>query len=288
MSGFGQRDTGKRFFLRNPYIVNPANAGYYDDFNLLFITDQSPAKIKSGSARYFGAVQYAMNKSNLGIGGTMDFFKRGMFETMEIDVALAYKLRLNKDLLASFGADVGLINNNYSVSNLNSQVNASDPTLYSDYYAGSNLKFGVGASMISYNLDMGLSFPRVFISGESLNLQSTFYASYGLELKERDVILKPAIYTNYYFGNVYNYEGSINLILQETFWLQLGYGARNWVHGGFGFSNKQIEIGYNFEMISVKNKQFLGAYHSLMVGYFLKGSRKLAFLRPLRFRNYSN
>lgn len=286
-NGLAQRDTGKRFFMRNPFLVNPASAGYFDDFNITLVTDQTTGKLKSGNTRYITAVQYALNKSNLGFGGTMDYFKRGMFETIQIDVAMAYKLRINKDLLTAFGADVGLINNNYSVSGLNTQVNTLDPTLSSQYYSGSNLKIGLGASLVSYNLDIGLSIPKLFVSGEALNFLSTFYGSYAFELNGRNLMLRPGIYTNYFFGNLFNYEGSLNLLFQNAFWLQLGYGARNWAQGGFGFYHKQIEIGYNFEIVPNSSKVYLGSFHSILLSYYLKGNRSIAFLRPLRFKNYS-
>ena len=283
---FAQRQNGKRFFLRNPFIVNPANAGYFKEFNLYCSTDQPGGSLKAGNARYLIAAQYALKKSRLGVGGKMDYFKRGIFETLDIDANFAYKISLSKDLLLSAGTNIGLINNNYSSARLSDGVDKSDPTLYSDYYSKSNLKIGAGASLISYNFESGLSFPRFFVSGESVNLQSTLYAAYSIEMGGRDFMIKPAFYGNYYFGKLFNYEISTNIIFQETFWVQLGYGKHNWMNAGIGFYYNQVEIGYSFDAALLADRNYLGNYHSVMLSFYLKGKRELEFLRPLSFRKY--
>ncbi len=283
-SAMAQRQSGIRFFSVNPYLINPANAGYVDDFHSYFACELPSGPVKKNSAKYLGTFQYTMKKSMLGVGGKIQHYKRGVFETTSFDIALAYKIRLTKDLVASFGMDGGLRNNSLKQDELNDQVDLTDNTIYSDYNSGLNLKAGLGISLISYKFEAGLSLPEIFESRESTDFNSVLYAMYTFELNGRNFMLKPIAYVNYFYHDLVQYEGLVQLIWMESFWLQIGLNNSMWASSAIGYRFPQMEVAYGFEYNLHPETTYLGPYHNIMVAFNLKGKRGLAFVRPLRFR----
>ncbi|MCF8448136.1 MAG: type IX secretion system membrane protein PorP/SprF, partial [Bacteroidia bacterium] len=132
--------------LLNPFLVNPAMAGSFDNVHTVF-----NAKTMVGGAAAsprtlnFGIHSPLMNKTS-GIGAKVITHWVGAYQIVNAEAAYSKLVRLKTDHTLTFGLSLGFMQNTLRMDALTSTVDLSDPTLSTQNL--NKIRFTSGAGMV--------------------------------------------------------------------------------------------------------------------------------------------
>ncbi len=234
--------------LLNPFLVNPAMAGSYDNIHAVFNAKTMVGGINSSPRTLnFGIHSPLFNKTS-GIGAKVITHWVGAYQIVNAEVAYSKLVRLTADHTITFGLSIGFLQKNLNMDALTSTVNLSDVTLATENL--NKIRFTSGTGLVyRYKNKAEVYASSPMLTTGDLGLSGFFVAgaNYIFPLGQTgEYELKPAV--NYF--NFVNSPKMVDILLtgnwHKTINVTAGYRTNGAVVSGLGFNFKNVMVGYNF------------------------------------------
>ena len=256
----GQQDPLYSQYHFNQQVINPAYTGIHGNSNISFISRLQwiggfdGNRVDGNPVTNSLSAQTAIINNKVGIGALFVQDNLGVANNFEAHLTYSYKIEWS-DKVFSFGLQTSLVSVNYNFSELNLK-SIDDPAFQGASQTGMKPNFGAGLALMSDNLFIGLSAPRLlnneFGDGvtSSLRYQRHFYGSFAYLLDINSVLkLKPSVLLRLAEGAPISYDLNAMFLINNAFWA--GAYTRNLKTVGliFQFDYKNAwRFGYNFEL----------------------------------------
>jgi type IX secretion system PorP/SprF family membrane protein len=267
-----QQDPLSAQYIFNPFILNPAYAGFSSDLSASASNRVQWAGFSGSPVTINASGHIALMENKMGMGLTLLQDKIGINKTSEVMVSYAYHVDLNSNSRLSFGLQAGLVNYKNDFNELT--FIQGDPKLQSKI---SEMAPSIGAGIIYSNDNFYLSFsvPKL-LEGKAKNddnidvilFSQQFYGlvSYKFSITNR-LELKPFAMARYTGGAPINTDFGVALNADKSYTLGLftrnlhSYGAMMKINLGDMF-----RLGYIFELPSNKSVGLNYTAHEITIG----------------------
>jgi type IX secretion system PorP/SprF family membrane protein len=268
---FGQQGPLYSQYMLNPLLINPAYAGFNNNFNAMagyriqWTGLEGQPKTLNASAH----TTLADNKVGLGILFVND--RIGNISNTETNASATYKLKF-KTSVFSFGMRAGVQSYRTDFSELN--IYNPDDHAFMSGEQGSQLNIGAGAILASDKFFIGLSVPRLLPTtfdngGEKIHLHSQHYylmSAYAHYVSDR-IRLKPSLLLRAVKGAPLSADIGANVNIDGIH--TAGLFTRNF--GTYGLLlqtllDKTYRFGYVFELPTNRSVGNRFATHEISIG----------------------
>ena len=250
-----QQDPLYNIYTFNQYMINPAYAGIYNNFNANLITRKQWAGIDGTPLTNVLSLHSSVDRQ-FGAGVLLVNDQLGVNNNFEGQLSFAYKL-INGNSTLAFGVQGGFISYRYDYNKLNLAF-VDDEGLDLNNEAFSKANFGAGVFYMNDVFYLGLSVPRILNAevgdgvASSTRYQPHYYLSGGYVIKSNSVsgfLLKPTFLLRYTGGNQLSADISVNALFGNVLWT--GVTLRNL--NGIGINaqvqaSRSFRFGYSFEL----------------------------------------
>jgi type IX secretion system PorP/SprF family membrane protein len=166
MSTFGQQDPLYSQYLLNPFIINPAYAGFAKNLTALVSNRSQWSGLDGSPTTANASLHFALAKNKMGLGFTALKDEIGTNKITEAHAAYAYRIEMeNKDRI-SFGLHAGAVSYRDDFSVLT--IDPADPKFQKNI-SEVTFSFGAGVIYSSDRLLAGISMPKMLSSKSEVN-----------------------------------------------------------------------------------------------------------------------
>jgi len=267
----------------NPFVYNPAMAGYSGDVNTYFVRNQRYTAFNGGSINNYLTVEGAFMQDKAGIGLSVLHQKQGMQQQLGAGLTYAYKIRLSENQDLRFGITAGMLDNRLDVSSIN-VMQEGDPYLLGLRPNTTSFDMNAGLVYRFKDLKIGAAVPQVLGNKVTYSKdQSRGYyqlarhimgsAEYDFHfLSDGALILKPQALVRYIPGAPFQYDLTAHLEHNRFGWISATYKSEYAVQFNVGVHiKKQLHVGFSYEYLIASLKNYSsGMNHELLVGYTFK------------------
>lgn len=255
-------------YLFNLFAVNPAYAGQRGALDATAFYRKQWAGL-NGSPETYGAMAHMeVRPKNFGVGIQIQSEKISLFNDTRISVAFAYKIKLNKKSILSFGVSPGL---KRTVTDWNKLVTTqSGDGTFLDYRQPKN-SFLTGAGLFFTNNKFyaGVSTPDLLqLSSTIKQVEYNIMAGYVYKVND-NLSIKPFTLIRGVKNAPIQFDASVAAYLNQIFGIGLSYRNRESI---LLFSEllvkKQFKIGYAYDYTIGSLKKFNSGSHEIMLNYF--------------------
>lgn len=264
-SAYGQQTPVFSSYNYNAVLLNPAQAGYYQDTDIALTTngyfnafDGSPKNIDI-------SVNTLTDSEKVGLAAGLSHDEIGVTSTTSFFTSYSYKIHLNSDYkkensrsynpnIISLGVTAGAMIYNENLTELGIE---NDPE-FQENINSFTPTFGVG---FLYNRDaitVGVSAPNLlsgtFNSKNKTNLENVYYGYFGYQFftgNQKDVIINPSFLLKYTEGAPFQVDANLLVNYKNKFEFGGGYRSSNTLNALAGF-----HVSQNFRIICTYNKSF--------------------------------
>ena len=273
--------------LINPFIYNPAMAGYSDNANVYFVRNQRNMGYGTGAINNYLTADGKLFGEKSGFGISAIHQSAGIQQQLGASIAYSYGVNLGKDHTLRLGVSGGFLDNRID-------INAIDVAQFDDPYIG-----GLRPNVASYDLSagivygwkglrIGVSVPQVIGNKVAYNkddsrgyfrLARHFMGTveYDFTLFDNeDLILTPQALVRYVPGAPVQYDFTTQLDYKKLGWLAVGYKSDYAVQFNLGFHIlNRVHVGYSYEYIFNSFKSYYtGVNHEFLLGYTFNQKKK--------------
>ncbi|MGI9544309.1 MAG: PorP/SprF family type IX secretion system membrane protein [Cyclobacteriaceae bacterium] len=285
-----------QFFL-NPYVYNPAYAGFKER-PVAFLTHRRQWIGIEGAPVTSTFSFHTPLKKNLALGTNIYQDERSLLKATSLQLSIAYKAKLGDQQYIRFGLSGGFAMNNLELANINDPAILNDPALFDlvDNNFNPSGSFGINYHMKGLNLSFGL--PSLF-RREVIGINE-------FEPIELDPVKNYNIMANYRFGSEEGIAFEPHLIyrvtetlpeqlealgvvyIKDLVWVGGSYRQDYGVTGLFGFKIKDfLSVGYAYELATSQVDGIPDGTHEFQLSINL-GKKKSFEKRPPKDREYGN
>jgi len=271
IEGEAQQDPLHAQYIFNPFIINPAYAGFSKDLTAMAAYRVQWAGFSGSPVTMNASGHVAPMDNKMGLGLTMLQDKIGTNKTLEVLASYAYHIEMQNRSRISFGLQAGVVNYKNDFNELT--IDPGDPKFQTNI---SELapSFGAGIMYSSDNFIVGVSMPKMLkgstvIDGTELilyNQHSYVHAAYIFQLSPR-LKLKPFVMGRYVAGAPINADFGVSLNADDSYTLGLftrnlnTYGALMKINLG-----DLLRVGYIFELPTNKSVGLTYTAHEITIG----------------------
>jgi type IX secretion system PorP/SprF family membrane protein len=271
LNAWCQQDPLYSQYLFNPFILNPAYAGYSKDLTALAAYRKQWTGFDGAPVTMNATGHIALLDNRMGLGLTVLQDEIGTDKTTQALMSYAYHLLLNNNQKISFGLRGGMVNYKGDYSSLT--IDETDPKFQNNI---SEFKPSVGAGIIysSDKIFAGLSVPNLLkatttVDGSSLLLYSQhayLHLMYVLPVSAR-LKVKPFVLARAVQGSPVNFDFGASLSADDSYTIGLFTRSMN----TYGFLAKLhvgdvMRIGYIFELPTNKSVGTSYTTHEFTIG----------------------
>lgn len=250
---FAQQDPLYAQYLLNPLAINPAYAGFNDNFNAMAGYRLQWTGFEGQPNTIYASAHSSVLNRKGGVGLVIVNDRIGNVTNNEVNLSFAYKLRF-EDRTLSFGMQAGFQSYASKIDDLNI-YNAGDMAFSGDDRA-TRLNIGTGVMYKTDQLSLGISVPRLLPTTfenaggefELYNQHYYFLASYLHYLNER-VWIKPSAMVRAIQSAPASIDVAVNFIFNGKH--SAGLFTRNLKTNGLLLQtvlNERFFLGYVFEV----------------------------------------
>jgi type IX secretion system PorP/SprF family membrane protein len=267
-----QNDPLSAQYLFNPFIFNPAYAGFSRDLSVLATSRKQWAAFNGSPVTITASGHVAMMENKMGLGLTILQDNVGINKTLEVMASYAYHVDLNTTSRLSFGLQAGVVNYRSDFNELT--IMPGDPKFQNKLNALTP-SFGAGIIYSSDKFYLSFSVPKL-LEGKAktdgnvevilFRQQFNGMGSYQFILTNR-IKLKPFVMARYTAGAPISSDFGVSLIADNSYTFGLftrnlhTYGAMMKISLGDMF-----RIGYIFEMPTNKSVGLKNTAHEITIG----------------------
>ncbi len=272
-SAVAQQDPLYSQYINNPFILNPAYAGFTNNFSASVSYRQQWAGFEGSPKTMNANGHISLFDNRMGTGLMISSDQIGNNTVTEIFGSYAYRIALDNNKTVSLGLQAGAAN--YVVDN--SKVNPMDPgdPLFEGSVSEIKPSFGAGIIFSTDLLFVGLSVPRLLESKATDNdVTSTLYTqhyyamgSYVFFLSDR-IRFKPSALVKLVSGAPASLDLNAAVIINENY--QAGVLTRNFnTYGLFlqGVFKNSFRLGYVFEVPTGNSVGVNYSTHEITLGF---------------------
>jgi len=267
-----QQDPLSAQYLFNPFIFNPAYAGFSRDLSVLATNRKQWAGFNGSPVTLTASGHIAMMENKMGIGLTIIQDKIGINKTMEVMASYAYHVDLNMSSRLSFGLQAGVVSYN---SDFNELTIIPGDTKFQNKLSALAPSFGAGIIYSSDKFYLSFSVPKL-LEGKAKtdgNVDVILYrqqfnglGTYQFILSDR-IKLKPFVMARYTAGAPISSDFGVALNADKSYTFGLftrnlhSYGAMMKINVGDMF-----RVGYVFELPTNKSVGLKNTAHEITIG----------------------
>jgi type IX secretion system PorP/SprF family membrane protein len=267
-----QQDPLYSQYLFNPFIINPAYAGFSKDITSMASYRTQWAGFDGSPVTMNASGHIALVDNRMGLGFMLLQDKIGSNTTTEIMISYGYHVSMRSDMKISFGLQGGMVNYRNDYSDL--IIDTNDPK-FQGSLSELNPSIGAGVIVSSPKFYLSLSAPKL-LEGAAITSDNTdivlysrqFYglASFLIPLSHR-LKAKPFALLRYTAGVPVNADLGCALNADDAYTLGLftrnmeTYGALIKINLG-----DMLRVGYIFELPTNKSVGTNYTTHEFMVG----------------------
>lgn len=270
---FCQQDPLYAQYINNPFVINPAYAGFTKDLNVNMSYRHQWTGLEGSpkTVNLNGHVSLFDNRMATGVMFVSD--KIGNSTTTEFMATYAYRIKIDNNKVLSFGLQAGAIN--YKIDN--SKVNPYDPgdPLFDGAASKLNPTLGAGIILSSHTFYVGFSVPRmlnanVHEADMSVAVYSQHYyvmGSYLFFVADR-VRFKPSALVKLTEHSPASVDVNASFILFENY--QAGLVTRNFNTYGImlqAMVRNSFRVGYVFEVPTGNSVGSNFTTHEITIGF---------------------
>jgi type IX secretion system PorP/SprF family membrane protein len=268
-----QQDPLYSQYINNPFVINPAYAGFTNNLSTAVSYRQQWAGFEGGPKTFNASGHVSLFDNRMGAGLMISSDQIGSNTVTEVFGSYAYRIQIDNKRTLSFGLQAGVAN--YVVDN--SKVNPADPgdPLFEGSVSELKPSFGAGIIYSTDLLFVGLSVPRMLESKVTADdVTSTLYTqhyyivgSYLFFLTNR-VRFKPSALVRLVSGAPASVDLNASVILYENY--QAGLLTRNFnTYGIFlqGVFKNSFRLGYVFEVPTGNSVGVNYTTHEITLGF---------------------
>jgi type IX secretion system PorP/SprF family membrane protein len=287
-NSFAQQVGMYNHFFYKPFVYNPAYAGATGNTEAMMINRSQWTSFNNSPQLNIFTIDGAINNDKVGIGLNLISDKKGINRRFGGSLAYSYHLKINDDTKILFGLSAGVVNQSIDYSKVIAE-DASDITLFESSQQKTILDANAGFAFIWKDLDLNFSIPQVL--GNKINFVDdttsvqSFYRharhfmtsiKYRFTIsEEKGISIAPQALVRIVPNAPLQYEGNLNFIWQNKFWLGATYKSNYAVSANAGISlHKQLDIGYTYEFITGKISTYAGMSHEVMVNFRFGKNKK--------------
>lgn len=270
VSAVAQQDPLYSQYMMNPFIINPAYAGYTTDLNASVMYRKQWAGFDGSPITMNANAHISLDKNKMGAGLIVLQDQIGSDKNTEVTFAYSYHLPLTNTMKLSFGLQGGVINYHSDYSDL--QVTAGD----AKFSNISEWKPNLGAGLLLHNekFMVGLSVPKMLKASTTVESLSTslynqhlyVYGAYLAQLTYR-IKLKPWILMRAVSGAPLAIDYALSMKIDDSY--TIGIFSRNLNTYGFLMQlnlGDNFRMGYVFELPTAKSVGTRYSTHEVTLG----------------------
>jgi type IX secretion system PorP/SprF family membrane protein len=268
---FGQQDPLYSQYLLNPFIINPAYAGFTNNITALVANRSQWAGLEGRPITSNASMHTALNQNKMGLGVTALKDEIGTNKTTEVHLAYAYRIEMkNKDRI-SFGLHAGGVNYKNDFSKLT--IDPNDPKFQANINE-TTFSFGAGIIYSSDRWMAGISVPKMLsakaqINGSDIvlyNQHAYGHATYSFDLTHQ-IKVKPFVMVRYVKGAAINFDAGGTFTFRDSYSIGL-FTRRLHTIGLLAKLNlgDMLRIGYVFELPTSKSSGLNYTAHEITLG----------------------
>ncbi|MBX2964174.1 MAG: type IX secretion system membrane protein PorP/SprF, partial [Cyclobacteriaceae bacterium] len=267
-----QQDPLYSQYIFNPFIINPAYAGFSKDLTALAAYRVQWAGFNGSPVTMNATGHMALHDNRMGLGLTLLQDKIGTNKTTEVLASYAYHVEMSKGSRLSFGLQAGVVNYRNDFDELT--IDRSDPK-FQNSISELSPSFGAGIIFSSDKLFLSLAVPKM-LDGKTTtsdNIDVVLYSqqfygmgSYLFTLSHR-LKLKPYVLTRLTAGAPASTDFGVALNADDSYTLGLftrnlhTYGAMMKINLG-----DMLRLGYIFELPTNKSIGLNYTAHEITLG----------------------
>lgn len=269
---YAQQDPLYSQYIFNPFIINPAYAGFSKDLTGLAAYRLQWAGYEGSPVTMNASGHIALADNRMGLGLTILQDKIGTNKTSEFLISYGYHIGFRNNSRVSFGLQAGVVNYRNDFNDLT--IDKNDPKFQSSISEFSP-SFGAGIIYSSDKVYLSFSVPKM-LDGKTTtedNIDVVLYSQqlYGMgaylfTLSHR-LKLKPFVMTRYITGAPVSTDFGVALNADDSYTLGLftrslhTYGAMMKINLG-----DMLRVGYIFELPTDKSVGLNYTAHEITVG----------------------
>jgi len=269
---YAQQDPLSAQYLFNPFIFNPAYAGFSRDLSVLATNRKQWAGFNGSPVTMTASGHIAMMENKMGLGLTVLQDNIGINKTTEVMASYAYHVDLNTSSRLSFGLQAGVVNYKSDFNELT--IIPGDPKFQNKLSALAP-SFGAGIIYSSDKFYLSFSVPKL-LEGKAkkegnvdvILYSQQFYGlgSYQFNLTNR-IKLTPFLMARYTAGAPMSSDFGVSLNADNSYTLGLftrklhSYGAMMKINLG-----NMFRVGYIFELPTNKSVGLQYTSHEITIG----------------------
>ncbi|MCW5909828.1 MAG: type IX secretion system membrane protein PorP/SprF [Cyclobacteriaceae bacterium] len=270
-SSFAQQDPLYSQYLLNPFIINPAYAGFSKDITGLAAYRVQWAGISGSPVTMNVSGHTALLNNKMGLGLSVLQDNIGTNKTTEFHVAYGYHIQMQRNSRVSFGLQAGAVNYRNDFDEL--IIDPNDPKFQTNI---SEFSPSIGAGIIfsSDRFYAGISVPKMLKGTAVLHDEQIIYynrhayahAAYVFVLSHR-LKIKPFALARYVANAPFNADAGAILTADDSYMLGLftrnlnTYGAILKINLG-----DMLRVGYVFELPTNKSVGLNYTAHEITIG----------------------
>jgi type IX secretion system PorP/SprF family membrane protein len=268
----------------NPFVYNPAMAGYSGDMNAYVVRNQRYMGYGTGAISNMLTLEGDFIIPNSGFGMILNQNSIGIMQQVSAQLSYSYHLKINETHDLRLGLSGGYLDNSIRTSEIDvSQID--DPFLVGLRPNVGSYDFNFGVSY-SFKNDTRIGFSVPQLIGNKVkyskedsrgyySLARHFMLSAEHDFRffaDDDIVIKPQAIARYIPGAPFQYDITAHLDYKNIGWFSATYKSDYAVQFNLGFHIKEnIHVGYSYEYIvgSFRN-YYSGFNHEFLLGYTFK------------------
>ncbi len=272
LTAVAQQDPLYSQYIFNPFIINPAYAGFSKDVTALASYRRQWAGFEGSPVTMNATGHMALFNNRMGLGLTLLQDKIGTNKTTEVLASYAYHVAMSKGTRLSFGLQAGVVNYRNDFDELT--IDRNDPK-FQNNISELSPSFGVGVIFSSDKFFLSMAVPKMLdgVTAASDDMDVVLYnqqfygmGSYLFTLSHR-LKLKPYVLARLTSGAPANTDFGVALNADDSYTLGLftrnmhTYGAMMKINLG-----DMLRIGYIFELPTNKSVGLNYPAHEFTLG----------------------
>lgn len=267
----GQIEPVRSQYTLNPIVINPAFTGFHNTLVFDLSVRKQWIGVNGSPSSVFLSAHSPINDSKISLGAYIQRWQAGPLSFNNVTANYSFLARINDNMYVSLGADLGLIYQQLSLSDM-ILVDQNDPNFAQSQYSEIIPVVGVGAVLFTPYYYFGISRPMFSVAQISLGkgsantkLAGTNYAVAGLSLpKFASIVTKLSFFMRYADTGEWLLDNTLQFYFKSVV--------------GIGFTYRpQNSMAVMMHIQATRNAGFTYSYDISMAnaGYQNKGSHEI-------------
>jgi len=280
MGTFAQQVPLYNHHFANPFVYNPAFAGFGDNVNAFLVRNSRNTNFGGGAVNNYLTVDAGIGKENQqGIGLMVAAQTHGIQQQYGGGLSYAYVLKTGKLSSLRFGVQAGFLDNQIDASEINVH-HQQDPYLLALQKNKLAFNGSAGLAFVHKNTRVGFSIPQLL--GNKVNFggngERGFYqlerhymlsGAHTIHLtKNQDWNLVPHVIMRFSSAFPVQLDALAQVNYKKIAWMSVGYKSNYAIEFNAGVRFlKHFQFGYSYELVTGSIKKYQsGMNHEVMLG----------------------